>query len=176
MVPMNLEISGAFAFSVKEQKDDRGSLVRIFDSIKPFASFKVLQASYIQNPLAGTLRGIHFQLKQHAETKIVQCVTGKVFDVIVDIEEESDTYGKACSIYLGPEEEFQGIFIPKKCAHGYLTISDNSNLTYFMDKKYSPENSRGIRWNDPTIGVSWPTEPKLIAKKDSELPFFGLKK
>lgn len=167
MKKTNLEISGAFAFSVNRNVDERGSLVRIFDSIKLFPNFKVVEASYVENPVEGTLRGLHFQAGESAETKIVQCVNGKIFDVILDIDKKSITYGKSCSIYLGPKEEFQGIFIPKNCAHGYLTLSENSNLTYFMDKKYSSENTQGIKWNDPTIGIMWPKAPVSISKRDS---------
>ena len=161
------EIVGAFAFSVENNLDERGSLIRIFDSVDLFPNFKVVQASYVENPINGTLRGLHFQAKGHAENKIVQCISGKIFDVIVDIDKESSTYGKVCSVYLGPKEKFQGIFIPKNCAHGYLTLSENSNLTYFMDKEYSSENAQGIKWNDPTIGIIWPKAPIRISERDS---------
>jgi dTDP-4-dehydrorhamnose 3,5-epimerase len=147
MKKIHLEIAGAFSYSVTGNSDERGSLVRIFDSVELFPNFKVAQASFVENPSARTLRGLHFQVGDYAETKIVQCVSGKIFDVIVDIDKESSTYGKSCSIYLGPEEEFQGIFIPKNCAHGYLTISENTKLTYLMDKEFSSEDAHGIIWN-----------------------------
>ena len=164
------EIAGAFAFSVEKNLDERGSLVRIFDSVELFPNFKVVQASFVENPSARTLRGLHFQVGDCAETKIVQCVSGKIFDVIVDIDKKSATYGKSCSIYLGPEEGFQGMFIPKNCAHGYLTISENSKLTYFMDREYSSEDAHGIKWNDPLLDIEWPEPVEIISLKDSRLP------
>ena len=170
MKKTNLEIAGAFSFSVQGNLDERGSLVRIFDSVELFPNFKVVQASFVENPSARTLRGLHFQVGDCAETKIVQCVSGKIFDVIVDIDKKSATYGKSCSIYLGPEEEFQGMFIPKNCAHGYLTILENSKLTYFMDREYSSEDAHGIKWNDPLLDIEWPEPVEIISLKDSRLP------
>jgi dTDP-4-dehydrorhamnose 3,5-epimerase len=165
------EILGAFAFSVENNLDERGSLIRIFDSVDLFPNFKVVQASYVENPIDGTLRGLHFQAQEHAENKIVQCVSGKIYDVIVDIDKESRTYGKVCSVQLGPKEKFQGIFIPKNCAHGYLTLSENSNLTYFMDIEYSPKYAKGIKWNDPLLGIEWPKNVVKMSSKDSNLPY-----
>jgi dTDP-4-dehydrorhamnose 3,5-epimerase len=170
MKKIHLEIAGAFSYSVTGNSDERGSLVRIFDSVELFPNFKVVQASFVENPSARTLRGLHFQVGDYAETKIVQCVSGKIFDVIVDIDKESSTYGKSCSIYLGPEEEFQGIFIPKNCAHGYLTISENTKLTYLMDKEFSSEDAHGIIWNDPLLNIEWPEPVEIISLKDSRLP------
>ena len=167
MKKSNLEIAGAFAFSVEKNADERGSLVRLFDSIEFFPNFKVVQASYVENSFAGTLRGLHFQTGQHAENKIVQCIKGKIFDVIVDIDEKSITYGRYCSIHLGPLEEFQGIFIPKSCAHGYVTLSDKTDVSYFMDKEYSSENAKGMKWDDPMISIIWPMTPIRISKRDT---------
>ena len=165
------EIVGAFAFSVEKNQDERGSLIRIFDSVDLFPNFKVVQASYVENPIDGTLRGLHFQAQEHAENKIVQCISGKIFDVIVDIDKESSTYGKVCSVHLGPKEKFQGIFIPKNCAHGYITLAENSNVTYFMDIEYFPECAQGIKWNDPLLGIEWPKNLVKISNKDSNLPY-----
>lgn len=170
------EIVGAFAFSVKKNLDERGSLVRIFDSVELFPNFKVVQASYVENPIAGTLRGLHFQAQGHAENKIVQCVSGEIFDVIVDIDKDSRSYGKVCSVHLGPQEKFQGIFIPKNCAHGYLTLSKNSNVTYFMDTEYMLEYSQGIKWDDPFLNISWPISPETISERDRHLTFLEYEK
>ena len=170
------EIVGAFAFSVENNLDERGSLIRIFDSVELFPNFKVVQASYVENPINGTLRGLHFQAKGRAENKIVQCISGKIFDVIVDIDKESSTYAKVCSVYLGPKEKFQGIFIPKNCAHGYLTLSENSNVTYFMDIEYLLEYSQGIKWDDPFLNIPWPISPITISERDKHLPFLEYEK
>ena len=143
------EILGAFAFSVENNLDERGSLIRIFDSVDLFPNFKVVQASYVENPIDGTLRGLHFQAQEHAENKIVQCVSGKIYDVIVDIDKESRTYGKVCSVQLGPKEKFQGIFIPSLINKFYPQIEFNlmfktpKTIGNFFNFKYkTPQHLR----------------------------------
>jgi dTDP-4-dehydrorhamnose 3,5-epimerase len=165
-----LQIEGAFAFKVSPFEDDRGSLIRVFDSVELFPNFNVVQASYVENPQKGTLRGLHFQTGKFAENKIIQCITGSIFDVQVDLRPNSHTFKKSFSITLGPEEEFQGIFIPKNCAHGYLTLEKNSNLIYLMDNKYSVGDSQGLNWDNEEVEINWPLDPAVISKKDLSLP------
>ena len=169
MIKNNLDISGAFAFSVEKNADERGSLVRIFDSVELFPEFNVVQASYVENPIEGTLRGLHFQLGKFAESKIIHCVKGKIFDVLLDLREESPTHGDYISLTLGSEEEFQGIYVPKNFAHGYLTLSEDVKLIYLMDTEYSEANSSGIVWNDKSLNISWPSNPVIISGRDAKL-------
>lgn len=173
MKKTNLEIAGAFAFSVNRSVDERGSLVRIFDSVELFPEFNVVQASYVENPIEGTLRGLHFQSGEFAESKIIHCVNGKIFDVLVDLREESPTYGNFVSVTLGNDEEFQGIYVPKNFAHGYLTLSEDVKLIYLMDTDYSEANSSGIVWNDKLLNISWPSNPVIISGRDAKLPNYG---
>ena len=135
--------------------------------------FELNQSSIVLNPLSGTLRGLHYQADPFAENKVVECVSGKVFDVIVDMRKESSTFKKHLEIYLGPLEKFFGIFVPAGCAHGYLTLEENSTLIYFMDKEHSPANSYGIFWNDPNLPINWPTQPIRMSERDSKWPILG---
>ena len=106
----------------------------------------------------------------YSENKVIQCVSGKVFDLILDLRKDSSTYKKHIEIEIGPECEYQGLFIPAGCAHGYLTLEPNSTLIYFMDKAYSPENSKGIRWNDSRLLINWPCQPTLVSQQDLQWP------
>ncbi len=166
---IELGFEGAFAFSMRKNSDNRGSLVRIFDSIELFPNFKVVQASYVENLTAGTLRGLHFQSGEYAENKIVQCLKGRIFDVIVDLRENSPTKGSHITTILGPEEDFQGILVPKNFAHGYITLTEFTSLIYLMDKQYMAEQASGIAWNDNFLNIKWPLYPIIISDKDAKL-------
>ena len=168
IIPLNIE--GAFGITGKPHSDFRGSLTRVWDSSLLFGSFNLVESSIVLNPTSGILRGMHYQKAPYSENKIVECVSGKVFDVIIDLREESNTYKKHLEILLGPKESFLGMFVPSGCAHGYLTLEENSTLIYFMDKEYSPENSSGLIWNDPILSINWPSEPILISERDSKWP------
>ena len=92
------------------------------------------------------------------------------FDLILDLRKDSSTYKKHIEIEIGPECEYQGLFIPAGCAHGYLTLEPNSTLIYFMDKVYSPDNSQGIRWNDSKLSINLPRKPNLVSQQDLQWP------
>jgi dTDP-4-dehydrorhamnose 3,5-epimerase len=167
---VNLEIEGVLGIVEKSLVDTRGSLIRVWDSNSVLNNFNLNQSSIVLNPCSGTLRGLHYQVEPFSENKVVECVTGKVFDVIVDLRKESQTYGKHLEIYIGPFEQYLGLFVPDGCAHGYLTLEPNSTLLYFMDNKYSPEHSRGLIWNDPKLSITWPRQPILISERDLMWP------
>ena len=113
-------------------------------------------------------------MEPFSENKIVECISGKVFDVVVDLRMESHTYGKHLEIEIGPLESHIGLFIPAGFAHGYLTLETDSTLIYFMDKEYSAENSAGLLWRDPNLSINWPFEPSLISERDLQWPCLGL--
>jgi len=165
-----LEIGGVLGIIGDSHSDSRGTLTRVWESNPVFQDFALNQASIVGNPTKGTLRGLHFQSDPFSETKIVECVSGKVFDVVVDLRKDSSTYGRHLEIELGPLEPYIGLFIPAGCAHGYLTLESNSTLIYFMDKKYSVEYSGGLLWSDPKLSIKWPCKPVLISDRDSEWP------
>jgi dTDP-4-dehydrorhamnose 3,5-epimerase len=167
-----LEIEGVFGLQNKAFLDERGEFLRIWEK-KFFSSFRgVSQASLATNYQALTLRGLHFQVGENAEMKIVQCISGAAFDVVVDLRQSSPTFGAHISLMLGPAEKYQGILVPRGFAHGYLTLSDNTSLLYFMDRNYSPGSTGGIVWNDPELQIDWPFPPKVISERDKSLPNF----
>jgi dTDP-4-dehydrorhamnose 3,5-epimerase len=165
-----LEIQNCSAFTSELISDSRGSLSRIWEENSIFSAFETIEASIVSNPTLGTLRGLHFQSSPHSENKIVQCIGGKAFDVVLDIRKESDTYRKYVGIEIGPKSRFQGLFVPAGCAHGYLTLEPDTSLIYFMDNSYSPEASNGIRWDDPNWMISWPIKPFLVSQQDLDWP------
>ena len=165
-----LEIQNCSAFTSDLISDSRGSLSRIWEENSIFSAFETIEASIVSNPTLGTLRGLHFQNSPHDENKIVQCIGGKAFDVVLDIRKESDTYRKYVGLEIGPKCRFQGLFVPAGCAHGYLTLEPDTSLIYFMDSAYSPEASNGIRWDDPNWMISWPIKPSLVSQQDLDWP------
>jgi dTDP-4-dehydrorhamnose 3,5-epimerase len=165
-----LEIKDVYGIANKPKTDARGYLMRVWESGLILDNFKINQASVVNNPSKGTLRGLHFQIGAFAESKVIQCVSGKIFDVVVDLRVDSPTYRQHIAITLGPLEKYFGLFVPRGFAHGYLTLEANSTLLYFMDIKYSAEHSSGIFWADPSLGIDWPVEPEIISTRDSNFP------
>lgn len=118
----------------------------------------------------GTLRGLHYQLNPKAQTKLVRCTRGLIFDVAVDIRKGSSTYGEWFGIELSAENKKQ-LLIPKGFAHGFITLTDDVEVQYKVDELYSPEHDRGIAWNDPDIGIKWPVEvTPILSAKDKIAP------
>jgi dTDP-4-dehydrorhamnose 3,5-epimerase len=165
---VDLAIDGVCGIIAESKKDSRGSLTRVWDKDSFVGNLKVVQSSFVLNPQKNTLRGLHYQTSPYSENKVVQCVTGKVFDVIVDLREESDTFREHLEVKLGPDETFLGVLVPIGCAHGYITLEENTSLIYFMDKEFSPGSAQGIYWNDPSLAINWPTRPDFISERDSK--------
>ena len=131
----------------------------------------------INNSLSGdkaTLRGIHYQLPPKAETKIVRCIRGSLWDVIVDLRPASPTFLKWYGTELN-EDNRKMIYVPKNFGHGFITLTENTETFYAVTEFYSPGFERGLRWNDPRIGIKWPLTPQIISDKDSMHPDFNEK-
>lgn len=114
---------------------------------------------------AGTLRGLHFQLAPKAQTKLVRVVAGAIFDVAVDLRQSSSTYGQWVGIILSESNRRQ-LLVPKGFAHGFCTLTPNTHVQYKVDEYYSAEHDRGLIWNDPDIGIEWPTDRVILSEKD----------
>ena len=131
-----------------------------------------LNTTFVQDNLSfskkGTLRGLHFQIT-HPQAKLVQAITGKIFDVAVDIRPESPTFGKWSSALLSEENKRQ-LFIPGGFAHGFCVLSENAHVAYKCSDYYSPEDEGGILWSDPTIGIDWPVKEPMLSDKDQQYP------
>ena len=129
-----------------------------------------LQDNHSFSASKGTLRGLHYQLSPKAQTKLVRCVKGAIFDVAVDIRRGSPTYRKWVGIELSSENKKQ-LLVPKGFAHAFMTLTDDVEVQYKVDEFYSPENDRGIIWNDSEIGIEWPADINpILSEKDKSAP------
>ncbi len=131
-----------------------------------------LDATFIQDNLSfskkGTLRGLHFQITQ-PQAKLVQAITGKIFDVAVDIRPESPTYGKWSSAMLSEDNKRQ-LFIPGGFAHGFCVLSESAHVSYKCSDYYNPADEGGILWSDPALGIDWPVKDPTLSDKDQQYP------
>lgn len=165
------KLNGAFEIRMKPHLDDRGFFMRTFDD-EIFTSLglerKWVQENHSQSLRKGIVRGLHFQLPPHAETKLIRCIRGEVLDVFVDIRKDSPTFGQWDSVLLS-EKSFNAAFIPRGFAHGFCTLTDHSEVVYKVDNFYTPEAESGLLWNDPEIGIEWPIiENVMTSAKDAK--------
>jgi len=169
--PTSLE--GCYVVEPERLADERGLFARTFcaDEFSRFGlNPRVSQSSLSYNSPAGVLRGLHYQAPPYEEAKLVRCTRGRVFDVAVDLRGDSSTYGEWVSAEL-TEDNRLALYIPEGCAHGFLTLEPGSELTYQISTRYRPDASRGIRWDDPSLAITWPTVPHLtISERDRLLP------
>lgn len=172
---MNLiqtEINGVYIVEPKVFGDNRGWFCETY-SKKAFEELGIT-ADFVQDNRSfsaqkGTLRGLHCQTDPKSQAKLVSCIKGSILDVAVDIREGSPTYMKWVAIEL-TEENKKMLFIPKGCLHGFVTLSENVEISYKVDDFYSPENDRSICWCDPVIGVEWDVENPVLSEKDKNAP------
>jgi len=130
----------------------------------------LVQCNVAFNHRKGILRGMHFQNRPHAEVKLVRCTKGAVYDAIVDLREDSDTFRQWIAVEL-TEDNHRMLYVPEGFAHGYLTLEDNSELFYQVSQYYAPQAEGGLRWDDPVIGIEWPAVGELmISEKDRSWP------
>jgi len=167
-------LTGAFQIDFQPVTDNRGFFARAFcqkefeeQGLNP----RVVQCNQSFNHLAGTLRGMHYQVEPAREVKIVRCINGAIFDAIIDLRPGSPTYRRWFGLELSAQNR-RALYVPEGFAHGYLTLTDNSEVHYMVSEFYSPGCERGIRWNDPTFGIKWPIMPTIISDKDAAHPDF----
>ena len=132
-------------------------------------NFTFVQDNHSRSTSRGILRGLHFQKEPAAQGKLVRCIVGEIFDVAVDIRKGSPTYGKWVSATLSAENRAM-IWVPLGFAHGVLTMTEIAEISYKVTSEYSPSHDRGVRWNDPGIGIKWPIANPILSKKDAEAP------
>jgi len=167
-------LNDAYLIDLERKEDSRGFFSRVFCE-KEFSeqglSGKIAQVNNSLSVDQGTLRGLHYQLPPKAETKIVRCLKGSLFDVILDIRKDSPTFGKSFGAVLSAENR-RMMYVPKGFAHGFLTLEPNSEIIYFVSEPYSKELERGIRWDDPRFKIEWPEIPKVVSERDQSHPDF----
>src|SRR5437762_2790115 len=153
MIFKETKLSGAYVIEIEPLEDDRGSLARTFcreEFEKHGLSPQVAQCNISYNRSKGTLRGMHYQVAPHEEAKLVTCLTGAIYDVIVDVRADSPTYGEWVALELTARDHRRMLYIPQGFANGFQTLEDDSEVFYQMSEFYASEYARGIRWNDPT--------------------------
>jgi dTDP-4-dehydrorhamnose 3,5-epimerase len=170
-------LKDAFLIELEKKGDDRGFFARFFCTDE-FAK-QGLDAAFVQvnNSLSrekGTLRGLHYQLPPFQETKIVRCIRGSLYDVILDLRPGSATFGHHFGAVLSSENRLM-MYVPKGFAHGFFTLEPDSEVLYLVSTKYSKEKERGIRWNDPKFNIAWPDQPLIISERDANQPDFDPK-
>jgi dTDP-4-dehydrorhamnose 3,5-epimerase len=169
------EIPGVLVVEADPRADERGAFARLHCPDEFAAGgrpFEPAQTSLSRNPTAGTLRGLHYQPAPHAETKLVRCVRGRIFDVAVDLRPDSPTHRRWVGVELSADN-LRGLFIPKGVAHGFMTLEPDSDVLYQIAPRYEPGHDAGVRWDDPAFAVAWPVAPALISPRDATYPDYA---
>lgn len=169
--PTRLE--GAYLIDVERHADERGFLARTFcerEFAEHGAPMRVVQSSTIHSPRRHTLRGLHYQDPPHAEVKLVRCTRGSIFLVMVDLRRSSATRNEWLGVELSANSE-RLAYVPKGFAQGYQTLEDGTEVLYQMSHEYVPEAARGVRWDDPALGIDWPSpQVRVISGRDQSWP------
>ncbi|KZB62916.1 dTDP-4-dehydrorhamnose 3,5-epimerase [Thalassospira lucentensis] len=155
-------------------EDDRGFFARAFcrDELADAGyPFEVVQANMSFNHKLGTLRGMHYQQNPVGDPKIVRCIKGAVYDVVVDLRPDSPAFCQWTATELSAQNR-HAFLIPAGCAHGFLTLTDDAELLYLMGAPFVTDLADGVRWNDPAFGIKWPFAPALINDRDASYPDF----
>jgi dTDP-4-dehydrorhamnose 3,5-epimerase len=165
-------LAGAVLLELERKTDERGFFARTWcreEFIAQGLDPALAQCSVSFNHRRGTLRGLHLQAAPHAETKLVRCTRGAVWDVIVDLRPQSSTFRQHFAAVLSAEEG-SALYIPPGMAHGFQTLEDATEVFYQISVPYAPESARGYRWNDPAFGIPWPEPVTSISERDREWP------
>lgn len=162
-------LPGAFVIDLQPFTDERGFFARAFCA-KEFATHglnaNVAQTNLSYNARRGTLRGMHYQREPATEAKLVRCLQGSLFDAIVDLREESETYLQWFGVELTAENG-RALFVPERFGHGFLTLADDTLAHYQVSEFYTPGVEGGLRYDDPAVGIQWPGEVEVISEKDA---------
>ena len=166
------ELSDCVIIDVETHVDKRGFFARTF-CVEEFREAELpvefVQCSLSRNVSRGTLRGLHFQRPPSQEGKLVRCTRGAVYDVIVDLRADSNSYLRHVGVELS-EENCRAVYIPPGCAHGFQTLFPDSDVFYQMTDVYAPELGAGLRWNDPALSIEWPIENPVMNRRDQDYP------
>ncbi len=168
------ELEGAYLIGLDKFEDERGFFARGWchkefsdHGLRPW----ILQSNISYNLKKGTLRGMHYQRPPFQETKLVRCVRGAIYDVIIDLRPYSPTFKKWIGVEL-TADNYKMLYVPEDFAHGFITLHDDTEVIYHVSQYYMPESEAGLRWNDPAFGIKWPVEVAVISEKDASWPDF----
>src|ERR1700758_5508658 len=164
-----------YEIHLEPNRDERGFFARSWCQ-KEFENHgldpRVEQCNVSFNIRKGTLRGMHYQAAPNAEAKLVRCTSGAIYDVVIDLRPRSPTFKNWIAAVLTSEQRNM-IYVPESCAHGFLTLEDKTEVFYQMSEFYSPESARGVRWDDPSFGITWPDRVEVISDRDRNYADFG---
>ena len=170
-----IDIVGAFVIEPERHVDERGSFARTF-CVDELAAHGIHddfpQGNLSHNTSRGTLRGLHYEVQPTNESKLVTCTHGEIHDVIVDVRPGSPTEGVVCAVHL-TRDNGRTLYVPSGCAHGFLTLVDDVDVSYRMGARFRSDAGRGIRWDDPAFAIEWPFEPVVISERDATYPDYA---
>ena len=174
MIFTETELKDAFIIDIEKREDNRGFFARAF--CKNEFQEHGLETNYVQCNLsrtkkAGSIRGMHYQIAPHEEVKLIRCIKGAIYDVIIDLRPDSPTYRKWTGVELS-SDNYRMLYVPKGFAHGFQSLVDNVEVFYFVSEFYTPGSERGLRYNDPSFNIEWPLEVTVISDKDRNWPDF----
>lgn len=167
-----LSIPGSYVLDIEPVEDERGFFARTFcreEFLAHGLNPHVVQCSVSCSLRRGTLRGMHYQAAPHAETKLVRCTRGAIYDVQLDLRPASPTYLRWIAVELTAANR-RTVYIPEGVAHGFQTLADDTEVVYQMSHPFAPAAARGVRWNDPTFAIHWPADVRTISTKDLAYP------
>jgi len=174
MIFKRTKLAAATVIDLEVRNDERGFFARSFCE-REFAEHglptRFPQCNISHNLREGTLRGMHYQAAPHREAKLVRCIRGAIFDVIIDLRVGSPTRYE----WIGEEltaDNGRALFVPEGFAHGFITLADDTQVFYHMSELFQAQGGRGARWDDPRFGVTWPRAPKVISERDATYPDF----
>lgn len=169
-------LPGMLVLDPEPRTDARGSFARVFcrEELRRMgvAGASIEQANVSRSLRRGTLRGLHYQLPPSAEIKVVSCARGALHDVVLDLRPDSPAFGRWAAVEL-TEDNGRIVVVPEGCAHGFLTLADDTVAHYLVTASYDPVRERGVRWDDPAFSISWPFAPSRLSERDAAHPDFN---
>jgi dTDP-4-dehydrorhamnose 3,5-epimerase len=174
MIFTETTLKGAFLIEPERREDERGFFARTWCR-REFASHG-LQKQWVQcnisfNRQKGTLRGLHYQTPPYEEAKLIRCTRGAMYDVIIDLRADSSTFTRWVAVELTADDR-RMLYIPEGFAHGFQTLTDDTEIFYQMSQFYAPEHASGVRWDDPALSIAWPADERTISERDRSYPDF----
>ncbi len=173
---LETKLPGVFEIHIRTNSDERGLFARTWCK-QEFESQglngKLVQCSLSFSKRKGTLRGLHYQIAPHEETKLIRCTHGAIYDVVLDLRRESPTFKEWIAAALTAEKRNM-MYVPVGCAHGFLTLEDDSEVSYQMSEFWNAESARGVRWDDPAFRIQWAAKVEVISDRDRSYPDFKI--